>query len=569
MIRAAWLCVTALLAAAVAPRAAGTTWYVDCASGDDTASGASPASAWRSIERANRQPLTPGDTIALKRAARCRGMLSPQGSGTEDAPLTLGAYGRGTAPLIDGGTHEAAIKLFNQEHWRIRNLETTGGTPHGILIAGDRPVRGFRIENVAVHDVSGEVKTKQSGLIVVRPAGPLGVVSDVVIDGVTAWNTTQWAGIIVAGAPHTGRQEGAHGANVTVRNSTVHDVHGDGIVLFSVRNGRIEKSVAWNTGLQPTETIGTPNGIWTWMCDDCVVEYNEGYLTSSPGVDAGVYDIDWGCRNNTVQFNYGHDARGYCVAVFGAGGLVTANSVVRGNVCARNGRDAALAARQGDVFLQTWDNGKLDGVRISDNYIRWSPAADAPALHNTAEASGSQPNTFENNTIVSAVPSLILSAGSLKLDGNRYRYEGAGLPKFSYGGAVFSSFDTYRLQTGQDQHGSYGAPDPRARTANRYGVLTLVSVLDDSDASHSQSVFLRSMHRQYGKKGLRVRYAGDPSPDWHMDGIPKLPGAPPVAQIPTTLLLDGKDGILKRWEGFVPAQDLAMEIEASLPGATP
>lgn len=552
------------LAVALPLPATGTTWYLDCAAGDDSEAGTSPTAAWRSLARVNRQKLLPGDAVLLRRGARCRGTFSPQGSGTADAPVTLGAYGGSGAPIIDAGTGEAAVKLFNQQYWRIHDIEITGGTTYGILISGDHPINGFRIENVAVHDVNGTLKSKESGLIVVRPGGPGCSVNDVVIDGATVWNTTQWAGIIVVGAPYTSRQESAHGTDITVRNSTVHDVYGDGIVLFSVRNGRIEKSVAWNTGLQPKETIGTPNGIWTWMCDDCTVEYNEGYLTSSPGVDAGVYDIDWGCRNNTVRFNYAHDARGYCVAVFGAGGLVTTNSVVRNNVCIRNGRDAKLAARQGDIFLHTWDGGSLDGVRIEGNYVRWTPAADAPALHNGAEMSGSQPNTFSDNTIISAVPSLVLSRRPLQADTNRYRYDGPGLPKFTYGGTTYSSFDAYRLGTGQDQHGSYGAADPRARAAARHKVLTLVSVLDDSEPSHSQSVFLRSMHRQYWKKGLRVRYAGAPSPDWHMDGIPKMAGAPPATRIPTTLLLDSSGLALKRWEGFAPAQDLAMEIELNL-----
>jgi hypothetical protein len=91
-----------------------------------------------------------------------------------------------------------------------------------------------------------------------------------------------------------------------------------------------------------------------------------------------------------------------------------------------------------------------------------------------------------------------------------------------------------------------------------------VSVLDDSDTSHSQSVSLRSMNRQYGGKRLKVRYAGTPSPGWRLDGIPKMAGTPAAARLPATLLLDAKGRLLKRWEGFVPAQDLALEIEAEL-----
>jgi hypothetical protein len=61
---------------------------------------------------------------------------------------------------------------------------------------------------------------------------------------------------------------------VTVRNSVVHDIYGDGIVLFRVKNGLIDSNAAWRTGMQPAQSIGTPNAIWTWMCTDCVVSKN-------------------------------------------------------------------------------------------------------------------------------------------------------------------------------------------------------------------------------------------------------------------------------------------------------
>lgn len=66
--------------------------------------------------------------------------------------------------------------------------------------------------------------------------------------------------------------------DVIVRNATVHNVFGDGIVLWDVQNGLIEYSVAYDTGQQPSpQTIGTPSAIWTWSCIDCVVQYNETY----------------------------------------------------------------------------------------------------------------------------------------------------------------------------------------------------------------------------------------------------------------------------------------------------
>ena len=360
----------ALLVLAVLTAAHGGTFYVDCAAGNDAHDGLSPSSAFGTLAAISSRTFAPGDQILLNRGTTCKGIFSALGSGTPTAPIVLGAYGSGAAPIINGGTYIAAVWLFNQQGWHIENLETTGGTLYGIHIGGDSgPLTHFRITNVAVHDVNGALTTKDSGLIVISPAANGATFNDVVIDGASAWSTTQWAGIVVMGASYQGNMDGPHGLNVTVRNSIVHDVYGDGIVLSMVQGGLIEKSSAWRTGGQPTETIGTPGGIWTWMCNNCTSQFNESWLSTSPGVDGGAFDIDWGTRNNVVQFNYGHDAKGYCASVFGAETLTTSNATVQYNVCVNNARDSAMALRQGDIFLSTWDNGHLDGVSIHDNAI--------------------------------------------------------------------------------------------------------------------------------------------------------------------------------------------------------
>ena len=106
------------------------------------------------------------------------------------------------------------------------------------------------LRNLVVHDVGGEAKSKVSGLVVVTASSDARV-SDVLIDGVTAYHTNQWAGIIVNGASRERRVR-----NVNIRNSIVHDVYGDGIILFSVEDGLIERSAAWLTGLFPDDRVG-------------------------------------------------------------------------------------------------------------------------------------------------------------------------------------------------------------------------------------------------------------------------------------------------------------------------
>jgi len=398
--------------------------YLDCNAGSDTADSLTSQTAWRTIAKAGSFTYQPGDSLLLRRGTRCEGMLWPKGSGNESASIHLGAYGQGALPIIVGGPESAGLRLSNQQYWEIENLEVVGGSPYGIHIGGSVPqMRHFRITNVVVHDVTGTPLTKDSGLVVIAPdENARSRIDDVIVDGVTAYGTSEWAGIIVNGASFDSAEGQERGDHVEIRNSTIHDVAGDGILLARVAHGVLEHNVAWFTGMQEKETIGTPNAIWEWRCRDCRVEYNEAYFTDSPGVDGGAFDIDYGNENNLLAHNFGHDSQGYCISVFGAEGTAgdSTHSEIRQNTCIHNGRSPRLSKRQGAIFLYTWNGGKLDGVEIANNTIVWDPAVPVPAFQSTAEFSGNYANRFRENTVISVSPSLVSSRAGVQFSGNRY-----------------------------------------------------------------------------------------------------------------------------------------------------
>ncbi len=398
--------------------------YLDCKGGNDAADSLTPQTAWHTVAKVDSYTFQPGDSLLLRRGSRCEGMLWPKGSGAEQAPIHLGAYGQGALPIIVGGAESAGLKLSDQQYWEIENLEVVGGSPYGIHIGGNAAVmRHFRITNVVVHDVPGTPMTKDSGLVVIAPDDHArSRIDDVIVDGVTAYRTSEWAGIIINGAGFDANGDQDHGEHIEVRNSIVHDVAGDGILLARVSHGVLEHNVAWNTGMQETQTIGTPNAIWEWRCRDCRVEYNEGFFTDSPGVDGGVFDIDYGDENNLLQHNFGHDSQGYCVSIFGAEGASgnSTHSEVRENTCIHNGRSPRLSKRQGAIFLYTWNGGKLDGVDIANNTILWDPPVRVPAFQSTADFTGTLPNRFTDNTIIAISRSFVSAQSGIQFSGNRY-----------------------------------------------------------------------------------------------------------------------------------------------------
>jgi hypothetical protein len=548
-----------------APSLFGASYYVDCAGGDDGASGRDAASAWRTLEKLNQREFVPGDAIRLKRGATCEGMLWPKGSGAAGNPITLGPYGAGATPVVKADGRDTAVRLLNQHDWEIRGIEAAGSTEYGVHVSGTGLAR-LRLIDCVVHGVNstGKMTAKASGLVVFD-----GELDDVVVDGVTAYDTNRWAGIILQG------RRGAD--NVAVRNSTVHNVYGDGIVLFAVRDGLIERSAAWYTGMEPSYSIGTPNSIWTWSCAHCVVRETEGFYSDSPGVDGGVYDIDWGDSDNLVEDNYGHDSQAYCVSVFGAGS-VTAASEVRGNVCAGTGRSPRAALHHGDVFVYTWNKGSLDGVRIHDNTLLWNPPIDSPVLKIDAEFSGNGANSFDHNLIESSVPWMVdASSGRVSLDGNSYVYPGDG--RWIWNGLRFEGLAGFQKVGGQEAKGSAARTDPGLLRTPRHqplapeltaarvdwkalrGHYALVGFLDSSPDSRGETVVLGSAAAQYGRilKTIAISPAKVPA-EWNFEGVQAVTGPSPKGKLPLTFLVDPDGRMLYRWEGYSPAKEIVFAI---------
>lgn len=566
-----------------------STFFLDC-SAPTAGDGSSVQSAWNSIARLNTASFRPGDTIRLKRGTVCHGTLAPQGSGSEDAPIRLTAYGEGARPkVIADPSAEEALKLFNQQYWDIDSLDISGSRTYGIFISGDNGIlHHIHLCNLAVHDViGGEMKHKESGLVSISPGSVNQHFDDVVVDNVTAWNTNQWVGILIGGGNLGYPPETDWSTNAVIRNSTVHDVQGDGIVLFRVRKGEIENSVAWNTGMQITESMGTPNAIWTWMCNECTVRDSEAYLTDSPGVDGGAFDIDYGNTKNSVIDNYGHDTQGYCVAVFGAG-FVTRQSTVRGNLCINNGRSPRMAKYQSAIFLLSWNGGSIDGLTVENNTVYWNSFENAPALLNEAAIKAGTA-VFRNNKVYSTAPWMTDSNASLSFAGNHYFYFGDGKPEWRFANRQFNSLSEIRSGPHQEAGSSF-VQHPLQQSSAVLGqqlvrlsrwqlTCTLPISLDAQglldDASLQQIVVLKSFDQQYRAQGFHVtlrvtsqdRQLFDSDAfhnaltDLSLSGI-TIEHAVGAHSEDTTLSSSGK--ITEQWRGFAGPVELGLALRRAM-----
>ncbi len=213
------------------PVTATRRFHLDAEGGDDARSGLEPASAWRTLDRVNGRVFSPDDAILLKRGGHWHGTLRPAGSGTASAWITLGAYGEGPRPVVDGGGADA-VAIRDESFWTIRDLEVTtdpGGEGNGLSVratrsgTGSRP-QGLRITGVVASDCGGigihaggtwEASDGIDGMVIEnclayqnRGGGIIvegwhqGGWRDGIIRNCSAWSNAGWGGIYLNGGRH-------------------------------------------------------------------------------------------------------------------------------------------------------------------------------------------------------------------------------------------------------------------------------------------------------------------------------------------------------------------------------
>jgi Right handed beta helix region len=439
-----------------------TTYYLDCSAVSEGQG--TKESPWKSLPTVNTFTFHPGDHLLIKRGTTCEGTLAPKGSGAQNDPIVIDSYATGALPVIKGSAGEV-LKLFNQQYWEINHLEIVGGQRYGVHVSGDKPdsiLHHIYLRGLDVHGATfSSTRRADSGEVFLSPDGANQTFEDVLIDGVTAHDSHVSEGIFVSAGGkwiETGNISQPLGSNVTVEDSTAHDVYGDGILLAEVTNGLLQGNVVYKSGLCPGCTGSTPVGLWEWYCHTCTVQFNESYANQSWDGDGGDFDIDYYNDNNIVQYNYGHDSAGYCIAVFGSGGRASHNNVFRYNICANDGRRRDLS-KTGEVYIYTWNDGSIDGIEIYNNTIFWNPALNAPALSaGDARYTGNGQRIFKNNIIYSTVPEMIQATSALDLDNNIYWTTSQSSPRWQLDGRMYTSFSDYQAATKQDGRGFYKDP---------------------------------------------------------------------------------------------------------------
>ncbi|HRH60243.1 MAG TPA: right-handed parallel beta-helix repeat-containing protein [Chitinophagaceae bacterium] len=340
------------------------------ANGSDNNDGRSAATAWKSLSKISSMQLQPGDSILLRGGDVFAGsiQLDAKDGGSPEKPVALASYGAGKA-TIDAGNGDG-IAAMNVSNIIIAGLAVHGSSVennkgNGIIFYSDDSLhtpQNIRISNC-------EVKGFHNYGIFISCADNEKVngYSNVSITNCIATENGE-AGIASFGGLKKFGHRRFYVAHCIAYNNkgilTKTDNHsGNGIVMGGVEDITIEYCEAYHNGANNRCKAGGPVGIWIWMSRNAVIQHCVSHNNySGTTVDGGGFDIDGGCSNCTMQYNYsyGNEGAGYLVCEYGAL-LPYAGNVVRFNVSENDGKKNSY----GGITVA----GAGKDFKVTDSYI--------------------------------------------------------------------------------------------------------------------------------------------------------------------------------------------------------
>ena len=319
----------------------GATVYVDCSQPTD--GNGTRSSPYDSLSDVDSTVFTAGETLAFNSGTTCTGTLSPLGSGTVSAPVTITDYGTGALPVIDGAGAASAVTLTNQDNWTVENLDltdqaTTEAQRTGLLVQSTDGTAhtGYTVQDLVVDGVAGVTDKATEATAFADSAGiefgtanTGSTLNDVLVTDDQVSNAGG-GGIKVRVGAMT-----AQGTNVLVENNTVSDDGGDGIIVEYADAPMIQDNTAQGlgTGTYPW-TGGNFAAIWVLGDDNPTIQNNVVTGTVMSAFDSEAFDCDWGNTGTcTVQYNLTYDnAGGFFLNCDGCGTSGAPTQVVRDNI---------------------------------------------------------------------------------------------------------------------------------------------------------------------------------------------------------------------------------------------
>ncbi|MCX4668933.1 right-handed parallel beta-helix repeat-containing protein [Streptomyces sp. NBC_01381] len=455
----------ALIAAggcAATPHYSPTSTYYVGAAGDDDNDGSSPDKAWRTLARAERVALEPGDRLLLEGGGRFTGTITLNGSeaGDADRPVVIGSYGEGRATVDAEGT--PGISVHNTAGVEIRDLHVTGDRAAyagdgGINLYADRP-GGGPIDHVLVSDV--EISGFRAGIAVGSNEERTGF-KDVTVRQAKLHGNKD-AGLLTYGPKFEPRQPAYAHEDFEVEDVTAYRNAGDpkadgrhtgdGIILGSVRQATVRNSTAHDNGARSAITAPSgPVGIWAYDATDVLLEHNTAYRNHTRSeVDGAGFGFDENVSGSTMQYNlaFHNDGSGFYAYTRVVNGAHTDNTI-RYNLSSDNGR---RLPQFGGLAVYGHD---VRNLRMYQNTVVMTVLEDGRSGPALRLMDGQTGVTVRNNNFITDGSPLVLAdegltAANVLVQGNNYRAP-QGQWTAQWGDRTFAGLKAWSAATGQER----------------------------------------------------------------------------------------------------------------------
>ena len=472
----------------------GTTFFVS-PTGSDSNPGTSPAQAWQTIAHVNSQTFHRGDQILFQGGATFAGSLSisptnyvSQPAFVSGNPLVIGSFGTGNATITP--TSADGVAITNVSNVVVQNLTLTGDNSqnfNGVNLAQDGtvgPIAGFKFANLTISNFGR--------------AGIIGTAADVAnsVSGVSVLNCSVsnctgninitgqvTAGIVfgTAQALGTRTQNGETFTttlafvNTRVDTCTVENCPGTaspgsnaqcstGVLFYNSANGLIQ--FCFISGNGANETQGNAGIEVNWNTNT-VAQFNEVFnqISVNAPSDGDAIDLDAGCINCTVQYNYCHHCGGAGISLLNFSPFSHTGNVVRFNILENNMQSHTLL---GELAFLSFSGGSMPtGFQVYNNTVFNNINSGTVNLvsffNDGGQAGSTSTGVFANNIIVkgNASNTLGIEFVAITLPGfsvNGNFYFSAGATSWNFNGTSFTTLAAYKTGSGQEANSSVANP---------------------------------------------------------------------------------------------------------------
>ena len=368
------------MALTVSADSSAPTYYIDSVGGDDSNTGLSENSPWKTINHGD-WVFVPGTKVLFKRGGVYEVEVTMTVSGTKENPIVISSYGDESLdkPVLRTSNHNEVFDFIDCDYVTVSEIAITAPNGGGIWIRGlNKQSNGMTVENVDFYDMQNYDSHRRdpfgSGAADARAAiitnglwgsGYAYTVNDLTIRGCSVENCASgfliWGIVYGNPAEDPANVQKTYNKGVLIEDCYFNNMYAEAVVLGVCDGAVVTNCTSLNTCLGGSEPLPDGNveyftaSMWFWGCVNSIFEHCEIAGQKNFG-DGMTVDFDSDSNYCTYQYIYSHDNMRF-VCNNACGGRPQAGNTVRYclSVNDNQGRNS-LASGSGEVDFRFYNN---------------------------------------------------------------------------------------------------------------------------------------------------------------------------------------------------------------------